>query len=64
MSPSTDRLSAEATWSDPIDDVTLPIYEDRPTIGHAFASNVLPYEDLAILQTWPRSRAQFPTSAR
>ncbi len=47
--PSTDRLTAEATWTDPVDDITLPIWENRPTAGHAFTSGVLAYEDLAIL---------------
>jgi hypothetical protein len=47
--PSTDRLTAEATWTDPVDDVTLPIWEERPTSGHAFTSPVLPFEDLTIL---------------
>jgi hypothetical protein len=47
--PSTDRLTAEATWTDPVDDLTLPIWEPRPTAGHAFTSPVLAYEDLAIL---------------
>ncbi len=47
--PSTDRLTAEATWVDPVDDVTLPLPEDRPTAGVAFTSPVVPFEDLAIL---------------
>ncbi len=47
--PSTDLLAAEATWTDPVDDVTLPIWEERPTSGHAFGTPVLPYEELAIL---------------
>jgi hypothetical protein len=47
--PSTDHLTAEANWTDPVDDVTLPIWEDRPTTGHAFTSPVLPFEDLALL---------------
>ena len=47
--PSTDRLTAEANWKDTIDDLTLPIYEERLTAGLAFTSQVLPYEDLAIL---------------
>jgi len=47
--PSTDRLTAEATWTDSVDEVTLPIWEERPTSGHAFTSPVLPFEDLAIL---------------
>lgn len=47
--PSTAQLAAEAAWTDPIDDLTLPTWEPRPTTGHAFASPVLPYEDLAIL---------------
>jgi hypothetical protein len=46
---STDRLTAEATWTDPVDDITLPIWEERPTTGHAFTSPVLAFEDLAIL---------------
>jgi hypothetical protein len=47
--PSTDQLAAEATWTDPVDDVTLPIWEKRPTSGHAFISQILPFEDLALL---------------
>jgi hypothetical protein len=47
--PSTAQLAAEAAWTDPVDDLTLPKWESRPTTGHAFASSVLPYEDLAIL---------------
>ena len=47
--PSTDRLTAEATWTDRVDDLTLPAWEDRPTAGVAFTSPVVPFEDLAIL---------------
>ena len=46
---STERLTAEATWTDRIDDLTLPAWEDRPTTGVAFSSPVLPFEDLAVL---------------
>jgi hypothetical protein len=47
--PSTGQLTAEASWTDPVDDLTLPRWEDRPTDGIAFSSLVKRYEDLAIL---------------
>lgn len=47
--PSTDSLTAEASWTDPVDDLTLPKWEDRPTTGIAFTTRVHPYEDLALL---------------
>ena len=47
--PSTDRLTAEARWSERVDDITLPIWERRDSTGVAFTSQVRPYEDLAIL---------------
>ena len=47
--PSTAQLAADAAWTDKVDDLTLPTWELRPATGHAFASPVLPYEDLAIL---------------
>ncbi len=47
--PSTDRLTAHATWTDPIDDITLPLWEDRPTSALAFTSPVKPFEELALL---------------
>ncbi len=47
--PSTDSVTAEATWSDPIDDLSLPAYEDRPQSATAFTTEIQPDEDLAIL---------------
>ena len=46
---STDSLIAEATWTDPIDDLTLPRWEDRPSTAVAFSTPIRPYEDLAVL---------------
>jgi hypothetical protein len=47
--PSTDSLVAEATWAEPVDDVTLDGPEQRDQVASAFTTPVLPYEDLAIL---------------
>ena len=47
--PSTDSLVAEASWTDPVDDLTLPRYEDRPATAIAFSTRIRPYEDLAVL---------------
>lgn len=47
--PSTDSLTAFASWVDQVDDLTLPAPEDRPTDGLAFTSPVKPYEDFALL---------------
>jgi hypothetical protein len=46
---STGLLTAEASWTDQVDDLTLPIWEKRPTAGVAFTSPVLPYEEIALL---------------
>lgn len=47
--PSTDSLVAEASWTDPVDDLTLPRYEDRPSTAIGFSTRIRPYEDLALL---------------
>ena len=47
--PSTDSVVAEARWTDPVDDLTLPRYEDRPSTAIAFSTKIRPYEDLAVL---------------
>ncbi|MGI8683863.1 MAG: hypothetical protein ACR2MO_01965 [Acidimicrobiales bacterium] len=48
--PSTDTLTAEAAWVEPLDDVTLLTGpEEHPQSGVAFTTPILPYEDLAIL---------------
>ena len=47
--PSTDSITAEAQWSEPVDDLTLPRWEQRDSNGIAFTTPVLPFEDLAIL---------------
>ncbi len=50
--PSTDSLTAEATWVEPVDEVTLLTGpEEHPQQAVAFTSPVQPFEDLAIL--WP-----------
>lgn len=49
--PSTDSITAEATWVDRVDDLTLPADEERPQRGIAFTTTIRPEEDLAIL--WP-----------
>lgn len=47
--PSTDNLTAFATWTDPVDDLSLPMWEARPNNAVAFTTHVRPYEDLALL---------------
>lgn len=47
--PSTDHLTAEATWDEPIDDITLAKWETRSSSGIAFTTPILPFEDLALL---------------
>lgn len=47
--PSTDSITAEAEWSEPVDDLTLPKWEERASNGVAFTTPVLEFEDLAVL---------------
>jgi len=47
--PSTESLTAECQWTDPVDDLTLPMWEEQSRTGVAFTTPVLPWEDLALL---------------
>lgn len=47
--PSTDGLTAEATWIDRVDDLTLPKWQDLPSSAIAFRAHIRPYEDVALL---------------
>jgi hypothetical protein len=47
--PSTDSLAAEGTWSDRVDDLSLPQWQDLPFSTVAFRTHVRPYEDVALL---------------
>ncbi|MEO8122605.1 MAG: hypothetical protein ABI633_00995 [Burkholderiales bacterium] len=47
--PSTDSLTAEATWTDRVDDLSLPQWQDLPSSAAAFRTHVRPYEDVALL---------------
>jgi len=47
--PSTDSLTAEAAWTDRVDDLSLPQWQDLPTSATAFRTHVRPYEDVALL---------------
>ncbi len=47
--PSTDSLAAEAAWTDRVDDLSLPRWQDLPTSATAFRTHVRPYEDVALL---------------
>ncbi|QSX75884.1 hypothetical protein HIV01_005080 [Lysobacter arenosi] len=49
--PSTDGLTAEATWTDRVDDLSLSKWHDLPCSSIAFHSPVRPYEDVALLAT-------------
>ena len=57
--PSTDSLTAEATWTDRVDDLSLPQWQDLPVSAVAFGMHIRPYEDVALLAnadaeaTWP-----------
>ena len=48
---STDGLVAEAKWTDRVDDLTLPQWQDLPVSATAFRTPIRPYEDLALLGT-------------
>lgn len=47
--PSTDTLSADATWVEPTDDVTLPGPETHDHRAVAFTTPIRPFEDIAVL---------------
>lgn len=47
--PSTEQLSAVVAWLDPVDDLSLPAPQDRPSDGIAFTTPVRAEEDLAVL---------------
>ncbi len=47
--PSTDSLTAEVSWVDQVDDLSLPVPEDRAETGVAFTTQVRTEEDLAVL---------------
>ena len=49
MDQSTDSLSAEAKWTDRVDDLSLPRCQDLPFSAAAFRTHVRPYEDVALL---------------
>lgn len=54
--PSTEQLTAEAVWTDPIDDLTLPIHELRTSSGVAFTTSIREEEDLAVLSLVPEDQ--------
>lgn len=47
--PSTEMLTAEAHWVDPVDDLSLPAPDERATQAIAFTTPVRESEDLAVL---------------
>jgi hypothetical protein len=47
--PSTDRLDVEATWTEPVDDVTKPGPEDVAVTAAVCHTTIQPDEDLAVL---------------
>ena len=47
--PSTDSLTAEASWTDDIDDLSRDEPHQSPTTAIAFRTQIRPYEDLALL---------------
>ena len=61
--PSTDSLTAEATWTDRVDDLSLPKWQDLQSSAIAFRTHVRPYEDVALLAN-ADAEAVLPTSAR
>lgn len=59
--PSTEQLTAEAVWTDPIDDLTLPTHELRTSSGVAFTTSIREEEDLALLLLLPEDqRVELP----
>ena len=47
--PSTEQLTAEAHWTDPIDDTSLPAPDTQTTQAIAFTTPIRESEDLAVL---------------
>ena len=47
--PSTEQLTAEAHWKDPIDDTSLPAPDEQTTQAIAFTTPIRESEDLAVL---------------
>ncbi|MFT4134971.1 hypothetical protein [Microbacterium sp.] len=47
--PSTEQLTIEASWSDPVDDLGLAVWEERPSRGIAGTTRVSDHERLGIL---------------
>lgn len=47
--PSTESVTAEARWSEDVDDLTLDRWETRTSAAVAFTTPVLPFEELALL---------------
>ncbi len=47
--PSTEMITAEARWVDPVDDLSLPGPDERATKAIAFTSPIRETEDLAVL---------------
>ncbi len=58
--PSTDSLTAEATWADRVDDLSLPQWQDLSFSAAAFRIQVRPYEDVALLSN-ADAEATLPT---
>ena len=47
--PSTESLTVECRWTDPVDDLSLDRWEERAQTGVAFTTTIRPEEDLAVL---------------
>lgn len=47
--PSTEQLTIEASWSEPVDDVGLPVWEERASRGTACTTRVSENERLGVL---------------
>jgi hypothetical protein len=58
--PSTETLTAEARWTDPIDDPGLPAPDRRRTTAIAFTSPVRENEDLAVVYPGPDANVSVP----
>ena len=46
---STDSLSLEADWTDVVDDLSLPHWQEQPATTTAYRMPIRPYEDIALL---------------
>jgi hypothetical protein len=51
--PSTEQVTAEVYWKDPIDDTSLPAPDERTTQAIAFTTPIRESEDLAVLYGGP-----------